>query len=623
MISDFAEIEKLARRKLPMTSTRKQARPILNLDFMRPDGPGLYLHWDGRKAYRTKMPAPRVLDPVPNLSHGRDSENKIIEGDNLQAMVSLRSQYRGTIDIAYLDPPYNTGKNDFWYSDRRFRDPDAEANDGQYVTDEDGGRHTKWLNFIGPRLYLTWDLLADHGICFVSINDVELFRLGLLMDEVFGEHNRVGVVVWKQATDNNPTRIAVGHEYILCYAKNIDELPTSWKGHSDAKQWLLDTYERLKAKNPDPKRLEGKFRAAIQEHVRNYVNAIEKGQVTDLIDLGTLDRYWHVDKNGPYAANRNTDNPGKPGYFYDVVHPETKKVCAKPTNGYRFSPETMQQLISDNAIIYGKDHTQLVQLKKYLKDIHPPLRSVIERDARAGANILKKLFPKGAHQFKNPKPVELIQELIEYAGEKDCLVLDPFAGSGTTAHAVLRLNARDKGSRRFILIEEGTPQHPYCRTLTAPRIAAAIKQEKLDGGFQFLETGRRLNRTAILELEREAIANLIIQTDITGTGRGITRVSGKDVIGYNHRREAICLRWNGRNDSTITRDVLIEMFDEAKKRGLNKPLRVYGSTCQVGETESFRFCQIPDEILAALQIVEDEGSEGSTKTRGRESSNVR
>jgi len=268
----------------------------------------------------------------------------------------------------------------------------------------------------------------------------------------------------------------------------------------------------------------------------------------------------------------------------------------------------MKQLLAEDAIIFGKDHTQLVQLKKYLVDIHPPLRSVIERDARTGANILKKLFPKGAKQFKNPKPVELIQELIEYAGEKDSLILDPFAGSGTTGHAVLRLNALDKGSRRFILIEEGTPQHRYCRTLTAPRILAAIQQEKLPGRFQFLETGRKLNRTAILELEREAIANLICQTDVTGTGRGITRVSGKHIVGYNLRREAICLCWNGRNDSTITRDLLIQMFAEVKELGFNKPLRVYGSTCEVSETESFRFCQIPDEILAALQIGDEQDS---------------
>src|SRR4051812_7309371 len=103
----------------------------------RPAGAGLYLHWDGRKGYRTRMPAPRVLEPVKRYSFGEDDRNLVIDGDNLQVMVSLRSQYRNAIDVAYLDPPYNTGKNDFRYSDKRFRDPNADANDGEYVSNED------------------------------------------------------------------------------------------------------------------------------------------------------------------------------------------------------------------------------------------------------------------------------------------------------------------------------------------------------------------------------------------------------------------------------------------------------------------------------------------------------
>lgn len=132
-----------------------------------------------------------------------------------------------------------------------------------------------------------------------------------------------------------------------------------------------------------------------------------------------------------------------------------------------------------------------------------------------------------------------------------------------------------------------------------------MDQESLSSGFEFLETGRRLNREAILDLEREAITNLIVQTDITGAGGNITRVDGEHVIAYNGRKEAICLRWNGRSDSTITSEVLTKIFEEAKNRKLHKPLRVYGSTCVIGETESFRFCQIPDEIVAALSLSDE------------------
>jgi adenine-specific DNA-methyltransferase len=571
----------------------------------RPDGAGMYLHWDGRRSYRTRMPVPRVLEPVDELSGPKDSGNMVIEGDNLQVMVSLRSQYRSSVDVAYLDPPYNTGKNDFRYSDRRFRDPNADSDDAVYVTNEDGGRHTKWLNYMAPRLHLVHELLADSGICFVSISDAELFRLGMLMDEIFGEANRLGTIVWKSAVDNNPTRIATGHEYILCYAKRIDDVPASWAGQSDAKAWMLRLYDDLRERFADTADVEGQFRAEVRAHVRAFKQRSAIEDAPELMDLGPLDRYVRIDARGPYAANRTTDNPGRLGYFYDVIHPDTGKVCKKPANGYRFPPEKMQQLIAEDRIIYGRDHTQLVQLKKYLRDLHEPLRSVIDIPARSGAATLKRLFPGEPEKFKNPKPVELMSLLIEFAGDSDAVVLDPVAGSATTAHAVMRLNAKDGGNRRFIMIEEGNKDDRFCRTLTAPRITAAARVEGLNGAFDFYETGRRLNREAILDLERKAITSLIAQTDITGTGRGITRVAGEYVIGHNARREAICLKWDGRADSTVTRDVLVRMFEEAKKLNLNRPLRVYGSTCVVAETDSFRFCQIPDEILAALHLAEE------------------
>jgi adenine-specific DNA-methyltransferase len=578
----------------------------------RPAGAGMYLHWEGRKGYRTRMPAPRMLEPVPKLSFGsKPRENRMIEGDNLQVMVSLRSQYQGMVDVAYLDPPYNTGKRDFAYSDARFHDPNADADDMVYVNNEDGGRHTKWLNYMGPRLWLVWQLLAEHGICFVSINDIELFRLGMLMDEIFGERNRLGVIVWKQAADNNPTRIAVGHEYVLCYAKREEEVPKVWSGDSPAQLWLLQTYEALKKQHKgNAKKIEAAYQAAIRDQVAAFAEAAGKrpnGDVDpELVDLGDLARYKLVDDRGPYAANRTTEKPVSGGYFYDVKNPDTGKVHKRPGRGYRFPEETMQRLIKEGRVIFPADPGKLVQLKKYLRELRPPLRGIIEIGSRGGAADLKRLLPReDADRFPNPKPTALMETLIGFAGDSDALVLDPFAGSGTTGHAVMRLNAADGGSRRFILVEEGTKEDRYARTLMAPRLKAAIQKEELPGGFTFETTGRRLNRSAILDLEREAIANLIVHTDVTGRGRGITRIAGEYVIGQNARQEAICLCWNGRKESAITREVLVAMFDETTARGLRRPLRAYGVTCEVGETDSFRFCQIPDEILAALQIDDD------------------
>lgn len=580
-------------------------------------GAGMYLHWEGRRGYRTRMPAPRALEPVPSLSIGEPGGNRIIEGDNLQVMVSLRSQYQGTFDVAYLDPPYNTGKKDFPYSDHRFHDPDADADDMVYVNNEDGGRHTKWLNFMGPRLWLTWQLLADHGICFVSISDVELFRLGMLMDEIFGERNRLGLIVWKQAADNNPTRIAVGHEYILCYAKREELVPKVWEGDSPAHQWLIATYERLKKRHlKSTAALQTAYQTAIKEQVAAYKAAIaDGGDSGDLVDLGDLARYSLVDERGPYAANRTTEKPESGGYFYDVTNPRTGRVHKRPGRGYRFPEETMRRLETEKRIIYPDDHRRLVQLKKYLAELRPPLRGIIEIGSRGGVADLKRVFPEGFDEFPNPKPTALIELLLDFAGDSDALVLDPFAGSGTTAHAVLRLNQTDNGTRRFVLIEEGTPDARYCRSITAPRVRGAIESERLREGFTFETVGKRVDRRAILALEREAIANLIRQTDSTGRGRGISEIAGEWVIGSNGRGEAICLCWKGRTRSKVTSDVLTDMYDEAGKLRLKRPMRVYGSTCDVGETDSFRFCQIPDEILAALQIDEAEVGNGAAIAR--------
>lgn len=567
------------------------------------------------------MPAPRVLEPVPRYSYGTTDGNRVIEGDNLQVMVSLRSQYRSRVDIAYLDPPYNTGRSDFRYSDRRFLDPNADSDDAVYVSSEDGGRHTKWLNYMGPRLHLVWELLADHGVCFVSISDVELFRLGMLMDEIFGERNRLGVLVWKGAIENNPTHIAQEHEYILCYAKRKELVPRVWQGSSASKEWLQATFLQLQEEHPGalPTAQQRRYQAAIKAHQDARKSEIAELGESELVDLGRAARYKFVDERGVYAAEDQTDKPSG-GYHYDVIHPKTGKACKRPASGYRFTEETMQRLLADDRIVFRRDHTLQVQVKKYLSEVAEPLRSGINIPGKLGTGTLKKLLGADPrHKFLHPKPVELIELLAQSMGYSDPLILDPFAGSGTTGHAVLRMNARDGGERRFILIEEGSRDDRYCRTLTAARLKKAIEVENLGGGFAFEATGRRVNRDVILEFERDAISNLIIQTDVTGVGRGITKVAGKYIVGFNGRNEAIALCWSGRTKSRVDREVLRAMFQEAKDLGFNKPLRVYGTTCTVGETDSFRFCQIPDEILAALQLAEEEAeTEEQALTEGLE-----
>ncbi len=249
-------------------------------------------------------------------------------------------------------------------------------------------------------------MLADHGICFVSINDIEFFRLGMLMDEIFNERNRIGTIVWKQAVDNNPTRIAIEHEYVLCYAKRIEAVSDRWSGISPAKDWLLTTYQRLAAEHRAPATVEKEYRAAIRKQKAAHRNAVSEGQADSVIDLGRMERYRNVDTRGPWAKDWHLENPKPGGYTYDIIHPVTRKVCKKPPKGYRHPEQTMQQLLANNLIVFGKDETEPPQLRRYLKEAATALRSVVVIPGRNGSDLLNTLIPGGTDRYPNPKPVE-------------------------------------------------------------------------------------------------------------------------------------------------------------------------------------------------------------------------
>ena len=156
------------------------------------------------------------------------------------------------------------------------------------------------------------------------------------MDEIFGERDRIGIIVWKQMADNNPTRVSVGHEYVMCYAKRIESVPAVWEGHSAAKSWMLQTYERLKALDRGPGQLETDFQEALTNHIASFKRAAKAGEPPDLVDLGPLGRYKFVDDRGPYAAVRDTavhQGAASRGYKYDIIHPVTHRVCKKPGSG--------------------------------------------------------------------------------------------------------------------------------------------------------------------------------------------------------------------------------------------------------------------------------------------------
>jgi adenine-specific DNA-methyltransferase len=444
------------------------------------------LNWHGKRRARqlALTPSTGTLRPCPEDSVDWDTtQNLMIEGDNLEVLKLLQKSYAGKVKLIYIDPPYNTGK-DFVYPDnfqdniKNYLELTGQVEGGAKIssnTEASGRFHTDWLNMMYPRLKLARNLLRDDGVILISIDEHEITNLRHVLIEVLGEENAIGTIVWKGATDNNPTQIAMEHEYLLCFGRTKETVAGIWKNLTDdAKAILLSEYQRLKQGT-----LFGD--GDLQKGVRTFIKLNREA-------LSAITHYDRVDAKGIYTGSRKVHNPKPGGYVYDVIHPATGKVCVPPVNGYRYPKDRMDELIATDRILYGDDESQIIQIKEYLEDYEGKLSSVIQLDSRAGANELNDLFDV-QKLFSNPKPVVLLKDLFEFLLERNDCVLDFFAGSGTTAHAASRLNVQDSGSRRYILVQLPEPLDTenmdqktaayYCDKLGKPRTIAELTKERL------------------------------------------------------------------------------------------------------------------------------------------------
>jgi DNA modification methylase len=430
----------------------------------------------------------RLLEPVPELSCGEaDTANLIVQGDNLHALKALLPRYAGQVKCIYIDPPYNTGQDERsvdgkrtgWIYNDKVDSPEIRAWLGKVVgvEAEDLSRHEKWLCMMYPRLSLLRDFLRDDGVIFASIDDIELASLRLLFDEIFGMGNRVGTMVWKNATDNNPTQIASEHEYVLCYAKDKRKIPSEWKSTNLAvKTMLLEIGDQFVRDHSSQEKRQAAYTRWYRENRQQ---------------LWPFEDYKFIDQGGIYTGMRAVHNPGKEGYRYDVLHPASGKPCQQPMMGYRFPEETMKRLRDEGRLLFGDDETKLVELKVYAKDYRAKLSSLFDLDGRIGTNEIKAIFPEDKRPFDFPKPTELIEELLSFTTSGDDLVLDSFGGSGTTAHAILQLNRNDGQQRRFILVEMDAGIAQAVTAERVKRVAQGYTNAKgqtvagLGGGFQF------------------------------------------------------------------------------------------------------------------------------------------
>ena len=405
--------------------------------------------WNGKSKARqiAQIPSTGTLRPCPEESVDWDStQNIFIEGDNLEVLKLLQKTYHKKVKMIYIDPPYNTGK-DFVYKDN-FKDNiknykeitgqvDGEGRNISSNPETSGRYHTDWLNMMYPRLKLARNLLKDDGVIFISIDDSEFFNLKRMCDEVFGEENFIATSIWERAYSpvNLKKHFSENHDYIACYAKNIDLAVNNGLSRSDE--------ANLRYSNPDN------------------------------------------DPRGEWKSSDLSVGPAIEDKVYEITTPSGRRVM--PPNGYcwRLSEDRFEEFKKDNRIWFGNNNDAVPSIKRFLSEVKETITPMtIWKYADVGHSQdakqkLKILFDDKAF-FDYPKPVGLISRCLELYSDKDSIILDFFAGSATTAHAAIQLNAEDGGNRKFIMVQLPEPCDETSEALRAGyKTIAEISKERI------------------------------------------------------------------------------------------------------------------------------------------------
>ena len=552
------------------------------------------LDWIGKKAvigHHREVPF-HLLKTDEKLSVGEPgSGNLLIEGDNLLALKALLPYYAGKVKCIYIDPPYNTGEQTWTYNDA-VKSYEIERWLGKVVgrEAEDLSRHDKWLCMMYPRIQLLRKFLRNDGVIFVSIDETELANLRLLMDEIFCPLNQLGTLIWKRRSSSamRGMPLSIDHEYILIYAFNA---------------------------------------------TRVKLYGFSKG----------IESYPLSDDRGNYASTDLTvgmNKEARPNQYYNIKNPRSGKVYPpNPERVWRFFPETMNKVIEANLIIWPDEAGGRMERPRYKTYYDPesekpkPVSSWIENSGRGdneieeeeteydltilssgmnqeGGKLIQQML--GTKAFSYPKPLSLIRSIIQASTKDEDIILDSFAGSGTTAHATLSLNKDIGGGRRFLLIEM---EKEICREITSERILRAIKGyeftkskgkkesiEGLGGGFRYTRLGPTMfDETGAIRAE-VSFGDLAAHVFFAETGEPIPKISkGRSPLLGAHNGVAVYLLYNGilgdkraNGGNVLTQNVLKRLPSH------DGPRVIYGTGCRLGtarlKREGIVFKQIPYAI---------------------------
>lgn len=633
---------------------------------------GIALNFYGKRSAMEigKKVRPRVTRRISDLHVGTAEEqcrNVLIEGENLQAMVTLY-KYRGQVDLILTDPPYNTGQF-FRYNDRWDNDPnDPEL--GTLVAKEDGSKHTKWMKAMMPRLIMMKAMLKPQGVIAMCIDDNELFHLGMMMDEVFGEDNRIAIINWQKSFSpkNDSTHVSTATEYVLVYAKDetlarTGLLPRDEKMNRSFRSLDNDPFDEWVGKDPTAREHRAKTAYAIQSPFSGMLH-YPSGEYDFSGSLPEMRSHWTgytkeetkvlLEGWGSKYEIRNLGDGRGPalvlagsGVKLKSYDPETDKAVIASRK------KALARREKDNwPLLYFLDDKQRrtsygrPRLKKYLQDVKQgkvPLTYWADDDYSSPLEIGSQSWDHeesghsdaakkeldaivgGGHGFQTIKPLKLMKKLIQLWCPSNGLVLDPYAGSGTTGHAVLELNKEAETDRRFILIEQGRPDNgdKYARTLTWQRLKnattgerpdkngrLAVKAEPLGGGFEFRMLTTQIDAKTVLTMRRDELVDVVITSHWDTNSRNTSNLIRMDdpkyiyLVGRNQQNEGYFIIWDGDGPvGQLDMDTYRVVLQEGKKAGLKTPYHVY-ARYEVYQSSNVRFWKIPDRILAHLGLNE-------------------
>jgi adenine-specific DNA-methyltransferase len=385
-----------------------------------------------------------------NINNLEAPTHLLINSENLNFLQheinTNEHQLQHNVDLCYIDPPYNTGnteKTGFTYNDSQLSE--------------------NWLQFMEERLIPTKTFLKETGIIIVSIDDSEVHTLRVLMDRIFGRNNFIAQLVIDGGNPkNNAKFFSISHEYMLVYAKNLSFLHksgTKWRKRREGIDLILKQYNNLK-----------------KSHSNNYAEITKelKSWVKQAPISKRLKVFYNADEKGLYTY-ADLSAPGE-GKKYEVLHPITQKPCQVPSRGWGIKQEKLEQLIEANLVIFGKDETYQPMKKLYLKDEKDQVQNgILAYPSRTSTHLLNKILGKRL-AFNNPKNLNLMMDLIELVTPQNGLILDYFAGSGTTGHAVLELNKTKDSKRKFVLITKN--ENNIFEHITRPRLEHVLINSK-------------------------------------------------------------------------------------------------------------------------------------------------